>query len=483
MTFTAPEKAKTSTLSPTTLRALGALVLIPSLTAAATAPLAQPEWITTAKTTGSAYASSLATNSLGSLYWVGGGPRQVTIGGMTLPVPANGNQFYNGWIVKLDRNGKVLLSKLLTSPTNHCGIYAVQIAPDGTVLITGSFNGNATLGETRLIGNSSWSSLFVARLDANLNVIWTTTVLGSDQVNVEGDGFASNGVRIAVSGYWSGTARFGDQSLTSQGSPYNAFVAVFDMQGRMQWVRTAVGPQRAYGMSARFDALGNVVTGGYFQGVKTLSSATPSSAAVLTSRGGYDGFVAKYSGDTGTLTALTQIGGPGDEQVMAAVPSGEDTFVAGNNTAAFNAASYRIAAGGPSQCFVLRLNSAYQVMAATSYGGDDYDQVRTLVIDPDGRPTTCGIFSGTAQFGSTSAQSAGNYDAYVVRFNRDLTVSGVTTWGGANVDSSGRIVVDDHYRTYVTGHFIASTTLGQTTITSLGDPGNYNAYVAVLKEY
>ncbi len=105
----------------------------------------------------------------------------------------------------------------------------VSVLPDGSAIVTGSFEGTATFGTTTLTSSGGSSDVFVAKVGSSGSFAWATKAGGSglDQgtsVSVRPDGSA------IVTGRFTGPATFGATTLPCLGGS-EVFVAQVDASG------------------------------------------------------------------------------------------------------------------------------------------------------------------------------------------------------------------------------------------------------------
>jgi len=229
-----------------------------------------------------------------------------------------------------------------------------------------------------------------------------------------------------------------------------------------------------------FDSISSLVidsaTGNIFAGGKTLSSDFPVTNS--TSYGAsYDGFVSKLSGDLTSLLSSTYFGGNDFDSINAlGIASGGDVYVAGETTSNNLTTPIR-PYGGSSDGFVSKLNGDFTSIIATTYlGGNDYDNVSSMVITSNdiyvagdtssaNFPTIPGNYD--TLYGSDG--SNGNNDAFVSELRGDLTTISASTYlGGTGADYVCSIIIDSAGNIYVTGETGTGTSNYPTT------PGTYD---------
>jgi len=200
--------------------------------------------------------------------------------------------------------------------------HAVAASNDGVVFMGGFGSGAAEADGVPKDGRvlltrrapdgsiSDWSTKFVPEPDGKL-------------ITVTGLAVAPNG-DVAVAGYFSGKVQIGIESYTSQANSRDAFLAVFDAQGALEYIK-ALGDQ-AYQVAhaVAFDSEGNVYLGGSFAGVVDFGDK-----AGLEALGTGDGFLVSYN-RTGTFRWQVPVRGAGFQAVYAlAVTNDGDVIAAG----------------------------------------------------------------------------------------------------------------------------------------------------------
>lgn len=197
--------------------------------------------------------------------------------------------------------------------------------------------------------------------------------------------------------------------------------------------------------------------------------------------GTYDGFIAKFDPQLTNLLAATYLGGSREDAVMAMVinPANGRIYVTGY-TASTNFpvvnALYPAYRGGSNDAFVAALNSNLTALTVSTYlGGTNIDAAYALALSAGSAHdvfvsglTSSTNFPITNRFGAASYQaslagSARTNDAFVIRFNTDLTTNLASTYlGGTNDDSAYGIALDTNDFVYVTG-YTTSTNFPVTT--------------------
>jgi len=197
--------------------------------------------------------------------------------------------------MKFDAQGNFLWSEGFgDSMTEQCS----GIAVDGgdNVVITGSFTGTIDFGGG-ILTSAGNQDLFLAKFDSNGNHLWSqrfgdaTWIQVGHSVDVDDDG------NVVVSCECRGTTDFGGGPLTST-DPYlpDVTIAKFDASGSHVWSQNYGDENVQYGYGIAADSHGDVSVTGLFRSTVDFGGDT------LTSAGGRDVFVVKFSG---TVTGIT----------------------------------------------------------------------------------------------------------------------------------------------------------------------------------
>ncbi len=238
-------------------------------------------WAKQAGGTGYDNGRSIALDAGGNCYVTGYFEVTGTFGSTSLSCSGSADVF----TAKLDISGNWLWAKKAGGSSSDQG-YGISVDTNGNCFVTGYFRGSATFGSTSLTSSGN-DEIFIAKLDSSGNWLWACKAGGTgyDDGN---DITADNNGNCYVTGYFWGTATFGNTSLTSSsGYGYDVFAVKIGTNGNWLWVKQAGGSGTDYGYGIAVNTNGNCYVTGYFVGSSTFGNTT------LTSNGGYDIFTAK----------------------------------------------------------------------------------------------------------------------------------------------------------------------------------------------
>ncbi|TAL03819.1 MAG: hypothetical protein EPO07_05745, partial [Verrucomicrobia bacterium] len=312
------------------------------------------------------------------------------------------------FLVKYDGNGNALWAKRFggTSSDQATGI---TTDGEGNIYLTGYFVNSINLGGIVLTNYSlSPSNYFIAKLDAAGNVLWAKTALASSFGQSFG-GSSGNGLaldantNVIVTGNFQGTINFGNGVMTNLNSTTEGgtvFLAKYDRDGGLLWVRKGALSGAGIGRAVAVDARGNI-----FAASSKISYGT---SFFLTK---YDRAGSVLWNRWSVLTCCTagNLGGYG----VALDAEGNPTITGG---VVENANLEGVAFS--SQGFVVRYNSQGQPLWVLKTG----QWGNRVALDPAGNAYLAGRFgNGVGFFGATnSLTSFGGNDAFLVKLGLKL---------------------------------------------------------------
>ena len=263
--------------------------------------------------------------------------------------------------------------------------------------------------------------------------------------------------------------------------------------GTCDWAIAVGGTGNDEGHDLTVDANGDVLVTGSFSG--SVDFDPGAGATILISRGGTDGFVARYAAD-GSFRSVVQFGGVGDDAGNAiAMRSDGDVMVAGtfNGTATFGstlAPELLVSAGG-SDFFLARMAPTLGLEWAIRGGGTGNDAISTgdIITTATGVTYVAGTFSGTASVGPGAGGqllvSHGDVDVFVANYDETGTwASFARTFGGIGSDAVTSFALDASGNLYLGGSFQGSVDFdpgaGVRVVNSLSSGGAADAYLLSL---
>ena len=255
-------------------------------------------------------ANSVAVNAAGQVIVAGAFSGSVDFGCGTLA----GGSAADLFAVQFDPSGACLWSTVLGAGP-QAQIVSTAADASGNLLVTGSFGGSLTFGDTTLTSTGA-TNLFVAKLDQSGAPLWSER-FGSGQSASAGLAVDSAG-NVVVIGSFQGSIDFGGTVLAIDGGATNGlFVAKLDPSGTPLWSQ---GFGNAGGSGVAVDLAGNVLVTGVF------TESADFGCGALMAADAEDGFVAKLDSD-GSCWWSKPLGTAGPNSI--AVDAAGDAFITG----------------------------------------------------------------------------------------------------------------------------------------------------------
>ena len=186
--------------------------------------------------------------------------------------------------------------------------------------------GSIDFGGGIALASTGGKNAFVAKLDSTGVGQWARSFGdGPDGGSYDklAYGVAVDGAGEAfVCGEFAGSLVAGSTTLVSAGG-FDAFVVKLNPMGTVLWAQALSGPGDQAALGIAVDSPGNSVVEGLFEDTLTVSSTT------LVSRGGFDGFTARFdSNGSGSLSWVIPFGGVADQIGTGVVLTDAGTTVA-----------------------------------------------------------------------------------------------------------------------------------------------------------
>jgi len=350
----------------------------------------------------------------------------------------------------------------------------VSVLADGSAIVTGYFSGTAKFGGLADLVSAGGDEVFVAKIRADGVWQWATRAGGTGSAAGYGVSVLADGSAI-VTGTFKGTASFAPSSLVSAGSE-DVFVAKIDAGGVWLWATRAGGSELDGGLGVSVLADGSAIVTGRFSGTASFTT-TPTTNLESAGSNNNDVFVAKI-GAGGVWLWATQAGGIGsDAGSGVSVSADGSAIVTGlfSDTAKFSGLPDLVSAGS-NDVFVAKIGAGGVWSWATRAGDTGFDMGSGVSVLADGSAIVTGLFSDTASFAATKLVSAGSEDVFVAK----IDAGGVWLWatraGGTGSDGGSGVSVLADGSAIVTGYFSGTATIGARP--DLVSAGEYDVLVA-----
>jgi|GEM_PF-1837859 len=446
----------------------------------------------------STFVGGASNDGINSMFRDGSGNLYVAGWTRSLEFPATPsayNRIHHGYsdafVSMFDDDLKNLIASTIIGGDSGEEIHAISTDDRGNLYVAGntwSSDFPTTTGAFDSTHNGS-SDVFVIKLDANLQNLLASTLLGGgNEEEPYSVGLNSNGnIYVAgqttssdfpsTSGAYDGTYNNGPSQF-----PYvDGFVAKLD--GDLQNLLASTyfgGSVNDWLKSMSVDSSGNI----YVAGSTGSSDFPTTTGAYNTTYTAY--YISKLDGNLQNLLASTFFGG---QSTSIIIDENEDVYVAGDtgysNFPTTTGAYDMEFNGGGRDAFVSKFDTDLKnLIASTLLGGDDWDEIHSMAMDDAGNvyvagstkssdfPTTEGAFNRTHN---------GYNDGFITKLDSDLQNLLVSTFvGGDSYDAINSILYSPTGEVYVAG--LTESSDFPATINGY-DPthnGSYDAFVLKL---
>jgi len=292
---------------------------------------------------------------------------------------------------------------------------------------------------------------------------------GSDQgydIGVDASG------NVYLSGWFSGTAQFGTENLTSFGMQ-DIFIACYDSAGVFKWVKQAGSAGNEVCAGIITNAGGDSFITGWFSETADFDNFS------VTSAGSYDMFVAKYNA-SGAAQWVSRGGGASDDygnRITLANDGG--VCIGGSFRETIWVGDHQLVSKGNRDVLLSHFSANGDVVCAKGAGGPGEDRAYGIFQDSDGNYFLTGFFSGIASFDEIELTSPAIISTYIAK----MTNQGFFQWvkqgsGGANDFARGfDVEADGEGNVFATGFFSGTATFDNQTLSATGGQYDFDAFL------
>lgn len=314
------------------------------------------------------------------------------------------------------------------------GDYAYGVSADGlgNVYVSG-------YSEVSIGGNYD---AFLSKYNSTGTRAWTRQLgTNSDDVSwgVSADGLGN----VYISGYTYGSLAAANSGIR------DAFLSKYDATGMLAWTRQLGTFDYEESSSVSADGLGNV----YISGSTYSNLGGPNA-------GFDDAFVSKYDA-AGTLVWTRQLGTSSGENSNSVSADGlGSVYISGRTYGSLSGAN----SGGP-DAFISKYDASGTLIWTRQLGTSDYDTSNGVSADRLGNVYISGFTRG-----SLEGANAGGYDAFITKYDAAGTLAWTRQLGTSSEDVSNSVSADGLGNVYISGYTRGS--LGG------ANAGDYDAFVS-----
>jgi hypothetical protein len=339
-------------------------------------------------------------------------------------------------------------------------IYDIAVDSLGNIIVVGAFSGMVDFGGGPFVTPNNNSDIFVAKYDSTGAHLWSkqygaTGIDRAHSVAVDAAG------TIVVTGVFQSTVDFGGGPFTGVGGTHDIFLLALAADGGYLISRAFGGFGGDEGSSVTFDSAGNAIVAGHMTGTIDFGGGP------LTSAGGDDAFVAKFS-NLGLHLWSRRVGDPLAQNFKdVAVNAAGDVYLTGSFSGTVDFG------GGPvtssqSDGVLVKYSSAGNYIWARTFSATGNQNGNGVTVDSLGNPIVVGYAQSSVDFGLGTVTTAGGGDMFVAKYNANNIPQWAKVFGDATNQTAWTVDTDLQNNVVIAGTITGSADLGGGLLTSAG---------------
>ncbi len=325
----------------------------------------------------------------------------------------------------------------------------------GNSIVTGMIS-NTVEFETTTFDSYGFQDIFIVKNDADGNELWARRA-GSHKWDAGVDVVLDETGSIYIVGYYREEANFDGIILPYEGDKKNAFVAKYDPDGNIQWVKGFGGLGIDEALSVGISQNGIIYVTGYFEDTVTFDNVN------LSSEEGQRLFLLRMDANTGNVVwAVKHEEGNNSSGEALAVDANGHVFIAVRED---------------DQLLMLKYDSDGMLlnelrMASSNPSDDSYFHPKDITLSGNsGHIQIVGSFTGDIHFKDYHIMNKGEQDIFLAELTPELHVVWARNEGGPEMDFGNGIRNDgEGFTSYV------GCTFGFSIVEGIAQEGNAIPY-------
>ena len=410
-----------------------------------------PQWFNVVDGASFDYGQSVATDSVGNVYFGGHyiSSSSITIGnGFTLPSSTGSG--YDVFLIKYNSTGLAQWAKSIRGSSSDLGEH-VATDSSGNVYLTGRYSSTSTIsiGNGLTIPISSGVDAFIIKYNTFGTPLWFKTINGTSSDYGMSVATDSNG-NVYIGGYYNSTSTvsLGSGLSLPISSTNDAFIVKYDTYGAPLWFKTINGTNSDYGENLATDSDGNVYfSGQYLPSTSTISLGNGLSLPANSSTTGRDAFIVKYDSSGNALWFKTLVGSNIVYAHGVATDSDGNVYIGGlyDSTSTVSLGSgLSLPASTGQDIYIVKYDSTGNLLQYNTIDGTNYGYAYSVATDSNGNVYIGGRYNSTSTVSLGSGLSlpiSTGQDGFIIKYNFPVGVgvflNGNTGRIGINTTSPG----------------------------------------------
>ncbi|MBL0739673.1 SBBP repeat-containing protein [Chryseolinea lacunae] len=173
--------------------------------------------------------------------------------------------------------------------------------------------------------------------------------------------------------------------------------------------------------------------------------------------------------DTESIFTVKAGGTGSDYPTNITVDADGNTYMTGQFAGKAFFDTKEIQSTGAENMFLAKFDAEGKAVWVSQGGGEKHDEGRSVKVDGDGNVYVTGYFQGSATFGATALQTAGDLDIFLAKYNASGDLLWVKKAGGEGYDRGYALDLDADGNVYVVGQFTRLAFFDASTVVYAGD--------------
>jgi hypothetical protein len=306
------------------------------------------------------------------------------------------------------------------------------------------------------------SDIYLAKLDGSGAHIWSKS-FGDVGMEISSQIAVNPSGQVGISIRSTGTLNFGGGPLQDAGNG-DVFVAKFDGGGSHIFSKRFGDSAAQFTTGIFIDDSGQIILAGGFAGSVNFGGNTLTSTDI----GPSDIFLAKFAASGDHVFSARYGDAVNQDGPTLVVDSSGNMILAGKFAGTVDFGGDPLTSVGNSDLFLVKFtpNGGHMFSERFEFSGTTF--ISHLAVDAQDNILLSGSFDGTMDLGGGLFESAGNTDAFLVKFDP----SGAHIWsrrfGGTDSDTASAAAIDSTGDVVLTGSFMGTIDFGGGPLMSAG---------------
>ncbi len=363
----------------------------------------QEQWIVTGSSAGADRSVGVAKDAENNIYWAGEYWFDGSFGGLTLSTTKSSKAIF---LLKVTSTGTPVWARSIEG-TGNKSLGAMTTDTEGNSYLSGNFSDSLFIENTILIATAE-KDFFMLKFSDQGDLLWAEQAGIAGEIQPRRMGVKND--LVAITGSMRGSYDFGTDTIQNNTNDSDAFLAVYDLDGNVNWARKIGGVNEQAGSDVGFDDHGNIYAVGSFFGLIRLRSDLEIQSPNLND----NLYFIKYS-ITGDPLAARSIGELEIELSESLVFANGHFYWSGFFKNSFNVDGFTLQAPGDDfNTFILEIDTLATVLDVHVVTSSETVLLSELAADAQGQIFGGGALNGTATFNDQQELSAANgFDGFV----------------------------------------------------------------------